>query len=107
MRIDCDEPQNEMFELDYPPLKLHSSVDRGLLQTRGLKKDQLVALICKLIISVLSESSITEKKISVNMHKTFVKKVLMGEGDDEPKLQCNEDKVDKKPSLDARSIGRN
>ena len=26
---------NEMLELDYPPLKLHSSVDRGLLQTRG------------------------------------------------------------------------
>jgi hypothetical protein len=45
----------------------------------------LVALICKLIINVLSESSITEKKIAVNMHKTLVKKLLMGEGDDEPK----------------------
>ena len=38
------------------------------------------------------------------MHKKLVKKVLMGEEDNEPKLQCNEDKVDKKPSLDARSM---
>ena len=63
-----------------------------------------MALLCSIVCNVLTESAIAESKLSVDMHNTFVKKLLLGEGYDEPKLQCNDDKNAKKPAMDAKSV---
>ena len=88
-------------------MKLHSRLNRVVLQCKGvssLKKDGLLELICLIVAHVLEENVNHEKTLSVSTHKSFVKRVLLGLGEDEPKLQCNEVMLDGKSKLDAESL---
>jgi len=107
MSIDVAEEERTDDILDYPPMKIHSKVDRGVLQSKGvssLKKDGLLELICHIVENVLEENMRQEKTLPVHTHIAFAKQVLKGVGEDEPKLHCIEDKKDGKPKLDAKSL---
>ena len=85
-------------------MKLHSRLNRDVLQSKGvssLKKDGLLELICLIVTHVLEENVSHEKTLPVSTHRSFVKRVLLGLGEDEPKLQCHEAMLDGKSKLDA------
>jgi hypothetical protein len=107
MSIDVDEEEGIDEQLDYPPMKLHSRLNRVVLQSKGvssLKKDGLLELICLIVTHVLEENVGLEKTLPVSTHISFVKRVLFGLGEDEPRLQCNEVLLDGKLKLDAESL---
>lgn len=110
MNIDGDEADVGMVaELDYPPIKLHSSFDKSQLQSRGqcrFRKNDMVVLICDIVTNVLVDNTRQERKLLVGDHLKFVKKVLLGEGDDEPFIMHVEDKDNNegKPKMDAKSM---
>ena len=104
MSIDVGEEMDGI--LDYPPLKLHSKVNRETL-SKGLstlRKADYLESICLIVTNVLEDHLTYEKVQPVHKHVDFARKVLLGVGEDEPKITFNEDKKDEKRKMDAASM---
>lgn len=104
MSIDAEEERDVI--LDYPPLKLHSRVNRDALSKglSSLRKADYVDSICLIVTNVLVDHLTHEKVQPVDKHVDLTRKVLLGVGEDEPKITFNEDKKDEKRKMDAASM---